>query len=89
MNNPNQDAIKAITTKMLLQRLAFMPGAIMVGLSLHTLFLAKGKPVFSILNNSILVYSMLIIGLVIMAIDQKQQITLAKEREKIKNGSNT
>jgi len=65
------------------------PGPIMLGLSLYSIFEAKGNAFLPILNNMQVVYGMLTLGAVICVWELKKISILSKLRAELTRKDNT
>lgn len=60
-----------------------IPGTLLIGLSLHALFAGKGHVLHPALNNSTIVYNMLIFGFAIEAWQLYRLVPLFRMRAKL------
>lgn len=72
--------MKKIRKKISLVNLLGTPGALLLGLGLYALFGAKGDPLFPILNNTTVVYLMVVVGVVIEIVQFVVLLPLFKKK---------
>jgi len=78
-----QQQIKDITRKIVKVQILGAPGTILLGLALYAIFGANGDAFHPLLNDMDVVYSMLILGIVIMAWEFMTFISLIRKRAEL------
>ena len=78
-----QQQIKDITRKIVKVQILGAPGTILLGLALYAIFGANGDAFHPLLNDMDVVYSILIIGIVIMAWEFMTFISLIRKRAEL------
>jgi len=78
-----QQQLKTISKKIIKVQILGAPGTILLGLALYAIFGAEGDAFHPLLNNMDVVYSMLIIGIVIMVWEFVTFISLVRKRAEL------
>ncbi len=79
----NKGELNDINRKIFIINLIGTPGAILIGLSLYTIFKSNGDAIHPALNNINLVYSMLVLGIIIEIWQLIKLIPIFKKRAKL------
>ena len=82
-----QQKIKEISNKIVKIQILAAPGTILLGLALYAIFGANGDAFHPLLNNMDVVYSMLVIGVVIMVWEFLTFISLIRKRAELMKDS--
>jgi len=82
-----QQQIKQVTNKIVKIQILGAPGAILVGLAMYAIFGANGDAFHPLLNNMDVVYSMLVIGVAIMAWEFLTFISLLRKKAELMKAS--
>jgi hypothetical protein len=88
MNGPKPDRQKDIDKRIITVQVLGAPGTIMVGLALYGILAADGNAFWEPLNNKVVTWNMLAIGLVIIAWETLQTVRLARIRKSLLNEEN-
>jgi len=78
-----QQQIKDITRKIVKVQILGAPGTILLGLALYAIYGANGDAFHPLLNDMDVVYSMLILGIVIMAWEFLTFISLIRKKAEL------